>query len=104
MPHQQHIQRNLSQLALLILFRLRQGPNHTVGLCEAIEQMEGLVIEPGTLYRALAHLEQRGWIEVTRLGMREAEMETIAEYIARILVAQAAPSEIGREVIEFRQA
>ena len=63
MPHKQHIQRNLSQLALLILSRLRQDPNHAVGLCEATQQMEGLVIEPGTLYRALAHLEQRGWIE-----------------------------------------
>ena len=42
--------------------------------------------------------------EVTRLGMHEAEMETIAEYIARMLVEQAVPSEVGREVIEFRHA
>lgn len=63
MLHQHHLQRNLSQPALLILFRLRQGPHHAVGLCEAVQQMEGLVIEPATMYRALAYLERRGWIE-----------------------------------------
>jgi DNA-binding PadR family transcriptional regulator len=63
MPYQQHSQRNLSQPALLILSTLKQRPSNGVGLCEAIQQMEGLVIEPATLYRALAHLEQRGWIE-----------------------------------------
>src|SRR5207237_8031185 len=31
--------------------------------CVRPQQIEGLIIEPGTLYRALAHLEQRGWIE-----------------------------------------
>ncbi len=45
-----------------------------------------------------------GTIEVTRLGMQEAEMEIIADFIARILVEQASPAEVGREVIEFRQA
>jgi len=63
MPYTQHRQRNLSQPAFLILSRLKQRPSNGVGLCEATEQREGLVIEPGTLYRALAHLEQRGWIE-----------------------------------------
>jgi DNA-binding PadR family transcriptional regulator len=56
-------QRKLSQPALLILSTLNQRPSHGVGLYEALQQMEGLVIEPGTLYRALAHLEQHGWIE-----------------------------------------
>jgi DNA-binding PadR family transcriptional regulator len=63
MPYTQHSQRNLSQPAFLILSRLKQSPYNGVGLCEATQQIEGLVIEPGTLYRALAHLEQRGWIE-----------------------------------------
>lgn len=63
MPYTQHSQRKLSQPALLILSRLKQSPYNGVGLCEDIQQMEGLVIEPGTLYRALAYLERRGWIE-----------------------------------------
>ncbi len=63
MPYTQHRQRNLSQPAFLILSTLKQRPSNGVGLCEAIQQMEGLVIEPATLYRALAYLERRGWIE-----------------------------------------
>jgi glycine hydroxymethyltransferase len=45
-----------------------------------------------------------GTIEVTRLGMHELEMDIIAEFIARILVEHASPVDVGRQVIEFRQA
>lgn len=44
-----------------------------------------------------------GTIEVTRLGMNETDMETIADFMARILVEQEAPETVGEEVIEFRQ-
>jgi glycine hydroxymethyltransferase len=43
-----------------------------------------------------------GTIEVTRLGMRESDMETIADFIARILVKNETPEAVGKEVIEFR--
>jgi len=43
-----------------------------------------------------------GTIEVTRLGMGETEMETIADFIARILVEKAAPEDIVNDVIDFR--
>jgi glycine hydroxymethyltransferase len=43
-----------------------------------------------------------GTIEITRLGMREAEMQTIADFIARILVERAAPEEVRDDVIAFR--
>src|SRR5437588_8957334 len=45
-----------------------------------------------------------GTTEVTRLGMHEAEMETIAEFMARLLVEQAAPEEVVDEVVAFRQS
>ncbi|HEX2913657.1 MAG TPA: serine hydroxymethyltransferase [Chloroflexia bacterium] len=45
-----------------------------------------------------------GTIEVTRLGMGAAQMETIAGFMARVLVEGEAPEQVGREVIEFRQA
>jgi glycine hydroxymethyltransferase len=45
-----------------------------------------------------------GTNEVTRLGMREAEMETIADFIARILIEKAKPEDVVKDVIEFRQA
>lgn len=44
-----------------------------------------------------------GSIEVTRLGMRESEMEQIADFIARILVEKASPEDVMEDVIEFRQ-
>jgi glycine hydroxymethyltransferase len=43
-----------------------------------------------------------GTTEITRLGMREAEMATIADFIARILVGNEAPEAVGGEVIAFR--
>lgn len=44
-----------------------------------------------------------GTIEVTRLGMGEEDMQTIADFIARILVENVAPEDILEDVIEFRQ-
>ena len=44
-----------------------------------------------------------GTIEVTRLGMREEEMETIADFVARALIEKEAPAKLMEDVIEFRQ-
>src|SRR5947199_5109425 len=44
-----------------------------------------------------------GTTEITRLGMHEPEMETIAAFIARLLVEQAAPEDVVDDVIAFRQ-
>jgi glycine hydroxymethyltransferase len=45
-----------------------------------------------------------GTIEITRLGMHEAEMETIADFIARVLIEQVAPEAMRDEVVAFRQS
>jgi glycine hydroxymethyltransferase len=44
-----------------------------------------------------------GTTEVTRLGMHETEMGTIADFIARILVEQVAPEDVVDDVIAFRE-
>jgi glycine hydroxymethyltransferase len=44
-----------------------------------------------------------GTIEVTRLGMNEQDMETIADFIARVLVQNEDPEIVGRDVMDFRQ-
>jgi len=44
-----------------------------------------------------------GTIELTRLGMGEAEMETIADFITRILIERSAPEAVIDDVIAFRQ-
>ncbi len=44
-----------------------------------------------------------GTTEITRLGMQEAEMEGIADFMARILVEKVAPEEVVDDVVAFRQ-
>jgi glycine hydroxymethyltransferase len=44
-----------------------------------------------------------GTIEVTRLGMSAAQMETIADFIAWVLVERTVPEAVRDEVIAFRQ-
>jgi glycine hydroxymethyltransferase len=44
-----------------------------------------------------------GTTEVTRLGMKEQEMETIAGFIARVLVEKVAPEEVIDDVVSFRE-
>ncbi len=44
-----------------------------------------------------------GTTEVTRLGMGEADMETVADFIARVLVEGVEPERIAGDVVAFRQ-
>jgi glycine hydroxymethyltransferase len=43
-----------------------------------------------------------GAIEVTRLGMNETDMETIADFMARVLVQKEDPESVGKDVVDFR--
>lgn len=43
-----------------------------------------------------------GTIEVTRLGMREQDMGTIADFIARVLVENESTEAVGKGVVDFR--
>lgn len=44
-----------------------------------------------------------GTIEVTRYGMHEKEMDTIAEFMGRVLIEKQSPETVMEDVIEFRQ-
>ena len=44
-----------------------------------------------------------GTIEVTRYGMREPEMDQIADFVARLLVEKQSPDLVVEDVIEFRE-
>jgi glycine hydroxymethyltransferase len=44
-----------------------------------------------------------GTIEVTRLGMGEAEMDAIAGFMARVLIEGQEPEQVGRDVADFRR-
>ena len=54
------------------------------------------------------HFEAPGGIrigtsEVTRLGMKESEMEEIAEFIKKVVIDKEKPEKIAKEVTEFRK-
>lgn len=48
---------------LLVLASLANGPKHGHAMIEDIANMCGTHLGPGTLYGAIARLEQQGWIE-----------------------------------------
>src|SRR5580704_6269687 len=48
---------------LLVLASLASGPKHGHAMIEDIAGMSGTRLGPGTLYGAIARLEQQGWIE-----------------------------------------
>ena len=49
--------------SLLILVSLAGSPKHGYAMMEDIEQLCAVRLGAGTLYGALARLEQQGWIE-----------------------------------------
>jgi DNA-binding PadR family transcriptional regulator len=52
-----------SDPGLLLLSSLMSGPKHGYAMMQDIAEFSGILLEPGTLYGALARLETRGWIE-----------------------------------------
>ena len=103
-------------LALMVLRTLdTSGPQHGWGIARRIEQVSGdaLALNQGTLYPALLHMEQMGWITskwgvsennrrarfyaITRAGKKklttEAEnWERIYEILGRFLRPAGEPS------------
>ena len=49
--------------ALMILVSLSEGPKHGYAIMADVESETGRPMGPGTLYAALARLEQRGLVE-----------------------------------------
>jgi glycine hydroxymethyltransferase len=44
-----------------------------------------------------------GTSELTRLGMKEAEMVEIAEFIKRVVMDRESPEKVKEDVVEFRK-
>jgi DNA-binding PadR family transcriptional regulator len=49
--------------AVLILVSLAEGPRHGYAITADIDRLAGIRLGPGTLYGAIARLEERGLIE-----------------------------------------
>ncbi len=80
---------------LLVLASLASGPKHGYSMIEDIARMCGTHLGPGTLYGAIARLEQQGWIEplppeerrrpyrITAEGLRifRAKLGTLQQFV-----------------------
>ena len=58
--------------SLYILVSLSDGPKHGYAIMSDVEGFSGQPLGPGTLYAALARLEQRGLIEALAAGRSSA--------------------------------
>ena len=84
------MRKNLSDLgrfsdpSLLILSSLANGPKHGYAMMEDIFEFSGTRLEPGTLYGAIARLEQRGWIEALPSEDRRRPYQITAAGVAAL--------------------
>ena len=79
---------------LLVLASLANGPKHGHAMIEDIAELCGTRLGPGTLYGAIARLEQSGWIEplapqerrqpyrITAVGLQvlRAKLKTLQQF------------------------
>jgi DNA-binding PadR family transcriptional regulator len=72
---------------LLVLASLASGPKHGHAMIEDIASMCGTRLGPGTLYGAIARLEQQGWIEPLPPEDRRRPYQITAEGL-RVLSAK----------------
>jgi DNA-binding PadR family transcriptional regulator len=56
----------MSDPTLLVLASLAAGDKHGYAMLEDIQLFAGVRLGPGTLYGAIARLEQRGWIRALK--------------------------------------
>lgn len=72
---------------MLVLASLASGPKHGHAMIEDIVRLCGTRLGPGTLYGAIARLEQQGWIAPLRPEERRQPYRITAEG-ARVLRAR----------------
>lgn len=72
---------------LLVLISLASGPKHGHAMIEDIAFLCGTRLGPGTLYGAIARLEQQSWIEPLRPEERRQPYRITAEGL-RVLRAK----------------
>src|SRR5215472_4162339 len=63
MQRWQFVQKNGSDPVHFILTALAEQPMYALALREELERAKNIRVEPGSFYRVISRLEQRGWIE-----------------------------------------
>jgi DNA-binding PadR family transcriptional regulator len=89
-----------SEVGLLIMVGLAEGPKHGYALMEEVGRLRGSRPGPGTLYGAIARLEQQGLIE----AMTAEERRRPYRLTGRGRQALTAELATLREVVETGRA
>jgi DNA-binding PadR family transcriptional regulator len=76
--------RDLSQRWILVLTSLADGPKHGYALIKDIEQFAGVTLGPGTLYGALARLEEAGLVDALPAEQRRHPYAITAAWTAAL--------------------
>jgi DNA-binding PadR family transcriptional regulator len=78
----------MSDPTLLVLASLAEGEKHGYAMMEDIQRFAGVRLGPGTLYGAIARLEERGWIRPTKSAEDRRQPYTLTADGRRHLEAQ----------------
>jgi DNA-binding PadR family transcriptional regulator len=73
----------------LILTSLADGPKHGYALTQDIARFAGVTLGPGSLYGAIARLEERGFIEPEPVGPDERRRPYRITATGRVALEQA---------------
>jgi DNA-binding PadR family transcriptional regulator len=99
--------RGSSDRSILILTSLAEGPKHGYALIKDIENFAGAKLGAGTLYGALAKLEQAGFVEALPAADRRRPYRITAagrEFLYERLSESARIAEVGLRRIAVASA
>jgi DNA-binding PadR family transcriptional regulator len=74
----------MSDPTILILASLAEGDKHGYAIMEDILAFAGIRLGPGTLYGAIARMEERGWIRAVKSEARRQPYRITAEGSAEL--------------------
>jgi len=78
----------MSDPNLLVLASLSDGDKHGYAMMDDIERFAGVRLGPGTLYGAIARLDQRGWIRPVKSAEDRRQPYALTAEGRRYLVEQ----------------
>jgi DNA-binding PadR family transcriptional regulator len=78
----------MSDPNVLVLASLADGDKHGYAMMDDIERFAGVRLGPGTLYGAIARLEQRGWIRPVKSADDRRQPYTLSAEGRRYLEEQ----------------
>ena len=93
---EQDVLRRVGEASVLVLISLADGPKHGYALIKDIEQFAGVTLGPGTLYGALARLEDAGLVSALPAQRRRHPYKITAAGAAALTAQLRRDAQIAR--------